>query len=178
MTTSPTSSEAAPQPSALPRLRVVPAPRTAPAIISVDELTTTQSPYVQDALAIDYRPDEDGYFDRQRSRSSELPEPTAFGGRLAQALVEVMVGARPAPQVVRWTSPEVYAVLARRSLVASRRGLQHGRRPVVRRVRVCEVADGVVEVAVVVVYPDRVRAIAMRLTGVDHRWVVTALVVG
>ncbi len=182
MTSPPTSSAAtappSPHPTALPRLRVVPAPRTAPPIISVDELTTTQSPYVQDALAIDYRPDEDEYFDRQRSRSIELPEPNGFAGRLAQALVEVMVGVRPAPQVVRWTSPEVYAVLARRSLVASRRGLQHGRRPVVRRVRVCEIGDGVVEVAVVVVHPDRVRAIAMRMTGVDHRWVVTTLVVG
>jgi Family of unknown function (DUF6459) len=30
----------------------------------------------------------------------------------------------------------------------------------------------------VVVHPDRLRAMAMRLAGVDHRWVVTDLVVG
>ena len=51
-------------------------------------------------------------------------------------------------------------MLARRSLVAARRGLQHTRRPVVRRTRVCDVADGVVEVSVVVVHPDRLRAMA------------------
>jgi hypothetical protein len=157
---------------------VLPIPDTEPPIISVDELRTTESPYVQDALAIDYTPDDDRYFDRQRSRSSELPDPVRFAPQLAQALVEVMVGARPAPQVIRWTSPEVYAVLARRALVAARRGLQNGRQPVVRRVRVHDIADGVVEVAVVVVHPDRVRAMAMRLAGVDHRWVVTDLAIG
>jgi Family of unknown function (DUF6459) len=168
------------------RLRVLPLPRTEPPIIPADgialELTTTESPYVQDALAInyspEYTPDDDRYFDRQRSRSTELPDPRGFVPQLAQALVEVMVGARPCPQVIRWTSPEVYAVLARRALVAARRGLQHGRRPVVRRTRIHDIAEGVVEVAVVVVYPDRMRAMAMRLAGVDHRWVVTDLVIG
>jgi hypothetical protein len=161
-----------------PRLRVVPIPDVDPPIIDVDELRTTVSPYVQDALAIDYTPEDDRYFERQRSRSSELPDPDRFVPQLAQALVEVMVGSRPSPQVIRWTSPEVYAVLARRALVAARRGLQHGRRPVVRRVRVHDIADGVLEVAVVVVHTDRVRAMAMRLVGVDHRWVVTELVIG
>ena len=169
-----------------PRLRVLPLPRTDPPIISPDviamELTTTESPYIQDALAIsytpEYTPDDDRYFDKQRSRSSELPDPNVFVPQLAQALVEVMVGARPCPQVIRWASPEVYAVLARRSLVAARRGLQHGRRPVVRRVRIHDIAEGVIEAAVVVVYPDRLRAMAMRLAGVDHRWVVTDLVMG
>ena len=163
-------------------LRVLPLPRTEPPVISYDEvraaMTTTESPYVQDALAIDYTPDDDRFFDRQRSRASDLPDPERFAPQLAQALVEVMAGARPAPQVIRWTSPEVYAVLARRSLVAARRGLQHTRRPVVRRTRVCDVADGVVEVSVVVVHPDRLRAMALRMAGVDHRWVVTDLVIG
>jgi hypothetical protein len=168
--------------SALPPMRVIPLRRAEPPVISYDEvcaaMTTTESPYVQDTLAIDYTPDDDRYFDRQRSRARDLPDPERFAPQLAQALVEVMAGTRPAPQVIRWTSPEVYAVLARRSLVAARRGLPHGRRPVVRRTRVCGVADGVVEVSVVVVHPDRLRAMAMRMAGVDRRWVVTDLVVG
>jgi hypothetical protein len=163
-------------------LRVIPLRGNEAPVITYEEvvaaMTTTESPYVQDALAIDYTPEDDRYFGHQRSRSSELPDPTRFAPQLAQALVEVMAGARPAPQVIRWTSPEVFAVLARRSLVAARRGLQHGRRPVVRRTRVCDIADGVVEVSVVVVHPDRLRAMAMRMAGVDHRWVVTDLVVG
>lgn len=170
--------------TAFGRLRVLPLPQTEPPIIPIDdlngafELTTTQSPYVQDALAIDYTPDDDRYFDRQRSCSLDLPDPDVFAPQLAQALVEVMAGTRPAPQVIRWTSPEVYAVLARRSLVAMRRGVQPGRRPVVRRTRVQNTGDGIVEVAVVVVHPDRVRAMALRLAGVDHRWMVTDLVIG
>ena len=44
-----------------------------------------------------------------------------------------------------------------------------------------EIADVVrsgVEVAVVVVHPDRLRALAMRMAGVDRRWVVTDLMTG
>jgi len=45
-------------------------------------------------------------------------------------------------------------------------------------VRVQEPADGVVEACAVIVEHDRVRALAMRMTGVDRRWVVTQLQVG
>ena len=69
-------------------------------------------------------------------------------------------------------------MLARRSLVAARRGRSSARRAVVRRVRICEPADGVVEACVVVVHHDRVRAMAMRMTGLDGRWIVTDLTVG
>lgn len=161
-----------------PRLRVLPLPQTAPPIISADEVTATRSPYVQDSLAVDFHPDDARYFDRQRTRSHDLPDPVAFARQLAQAFVEVMAGSRPAPQLIRWTTPEVYAVLARRALVAARRDLPQSRRPMVRAVRVCETADGVVEACAVVVHQDRVRALAMRMAGLDHRWVVTDLAVG
>ncbi len=165
--------------SATPRLlRVLPVPQTAPPVLAVDEITTSTPPYVQDALAVDFTPDDDRFFERQRTHSHDLPDPHAFALQLCQALVEVMGGTRPAPQVIRWTSPEVYAVLARRALVAARRTLPHARRAMVRRVRVQETADGVVEVCAVVVHPDRVRAMALRMTGVDHRWVVTDLALG
>ncbi|MDQ6715712.1 MAG: Rv3235 family protein [Actinomycetota bacterium] len=159
-------------------LRVLPLPRTAPPVITVEEVTTTRDPYVQDALAIDFTPDDDRYFDQQRTRSSDLPDPYAVTQRLAQALVEVMAGTRPAPQLIRWTTPEVYAVLARRALVAARRNLPSARRAVIRRVLVSEPADGVVEACAVIVQQDRVRAMAMRLTGLDGRWVVTDLTIG
>ena len=152
---------------------------------AVEHLRTTEAPYVQDALALDYDlvdpEDDDRYFDRQRCGTVQLPDVHGFATQLSQALVEVMSGTRPAPQVTRWLSPQVYAVLAHRALVATRRAEQlraRSKGPVVRRVRVQEVADGVAEVTVVVVHPDRVRALALRLTGVDHRWVVTDLVVG
>jgi len=161
-----------------PRLRVLPIPQTSPPIIAVDEVTAPRSPYVQDALAVDFTPDDDRYFDQQRTRTLDLPDPQAFTKQLAQALVEVITGSRPSPQVVRWTSPEVYAVLARRSLVAARRNLPSARRAVVRRVRVQVPADGVVEACAVVLHHDRVWALAMRMTGLDGRWVVTDLTIG
>ena len=84
--------------------------------------------------------------------------------------MEVMAGARPAPQVIRWTSPEVYAVLARRSPPPPAAGCS------TRAGRSCAdgrgyatLLDGVVEVSVVVVHPDRLRAMALRMAGVDHR---------
>ncbi len=120
----------------------------------------------------------DPLFDRQPTARADLPLPGPFAARIGQALVEVLWGVRPAVQVVRWTSGEVQAVVARRSLVAARRGTRPGRPPVVRRVRVCEPADGVAEVSLVVVAGDRVRAVALRLTGLDGRWVVTELQVG
>jgi hypothetical protein len=143
------------------------------------------SPFIQGTLAIDLSgrydpvqdPEDREYFGPQRALSRDLPEPRAWVTHMAQALVEVMSGARPAPQVIRWTTPEVYAVVARRNAASGRRA-GVARRALVRRVRICEPADGVVEACAVVVDNGRVRALAMRLTGVDRRWVVSELQVG
>lgn len=162
------------------RLRVTPIPRREPARITADEAFETPAPptsYVQGVLAL-ADPEDDHYFDRQPTRRQHLPPPEAFAHSIGQALVEVMWGVRPSTQVVRWTTAEVYAVVARRSLVAVRRGLRGGRHPVVLSCRVCEPADGVAEAALVVIAGGRVRAVALRLEGLDGRWVVTELLVG
>ncbi len=147
-----------------------------PPVISADEAYAPRSPaYLQDALAIDFsRP----HVDRQPTARADLPDPTPFVASMAQAFVEVMAGNRPAPQVARWTAPQVYAVLARRAFVAARREPGARRRAIVRAVRVQEPADGVVEACAVVVHHDRVRALALRMSGLDRRWVVTDLQVG
>jgi hypothetical protein len=148
--------------------------------------------FVQGTLAFSLATVEDEFFGPQPTAARDLPDPQTWVANLAQALVEVMSGTRPAPQVIRWTSPEVYSAVARRSAMAARRqaarhpgdGSRHGappragRRAVVRRVRICEPADGVVEACAVVVDSGRVRALALRLVGVDRRWLVTELQVG
>jgi hypothetical protein len=168
------------------KLVVRPIPDISPPVIdSRTAVILDPSPFIQGTLAVDFNryfdavqdPDGKDFFGPQRSLASQLPEPVAWVTHIAQALVEVMSGARQAPQVIRWTTPEVYAVVARRNAVASRRAMV-SRRALVRRVRVCEPVDGVVEACAVVVDNDRVRAIAMRLTGIDRRWVVSALQVG
>ena len=167
-------------------LIVRPIPDISPPVIdSRTVVIRDASPFIQGTLAVDFNagheatqdPYDRDYFGPQRTLSDQLPEPEAWVTHMAQALVEVMSGARPAPQVIRWTSPEVYAILLRRNAVSSRREVV-ARRAIVRRVRICEPVDGVVEACAVVVDNGRVRAIAMRLTGVDRRWVVSELQVG
>jgi hypothetical protein len=105
--------------------------------------------FVQGALAIDFRagpdrvqdPDGSEYFGPQRALSRDLPDPAAWVTKMAQALVEVLSGARPAPQLIRWTTPEVYSEMARRNAASGRRPVV-ARRALVRRVRICEPADG------------------------------------
>jgi Family of unknown function (DUF6459) len=171
---------------AFPRIEVRPIPDLSPPIIdSRTAVFQDPSPYVQGTLAVDLGddygpiqdPDDREYFDPQRTSSRDLPEPQEWVTHMAQALVEVMSGARPAPQVIRWTTPEVFSVVARRNAVSVRRAIV-ARRALVRRVRICEPVDGVIEACAVVVDNGRVRALAMRLIGVDRRWVVSELQVG
>jgi hypothetical protein len=171
------------------RIRVRAIPEISPPTIDprAGALTVLQSgrPFVQGTLAISFArhpraaldPRHPGYFEPQRTLSEDLPEPKAWVTHMAQALIEVMSGARPAAQVIRWTTPEVYSAIARRHSAAGRRTMVV-RRAIVRRVIICEPVDGVVEGCAVVVDNGRVRAMAMRLTGVDGRWVVSQLQVG
>jgi len=171
------------QDTSLRPLRVVPAPRHRPPVITDDDLELEPQPqdsalYVQEALAVDFSvASDEQVFGSQPTRRSELPDPRRWAGHLAQAIVEVMVGARPAPQLLRWTTSEVYDVVAHRAYVSSRRGMT-ARRATVRSVHVCEPADGVAEACAVVVDGSRVRALAMRLVGLDGRWRVEALQIG
>lgn len=162
------------------RMRVLPIPQTSPAVVSGAELEPEPSRgFVQGTLAVEFDAEHSGaYFGPQPTTSMDLPDAREWAAHMAQALVEVMTAARPAPQVVRWTSPEVYAAVTRRAAMASRRGFTGGRRAVVRTVRVCEPADGVIEASAVVVDNERVRALAMRMVGLDRRWVVTELQLG
>jgi hypothetical protein len=174
---------------ALRRIAVRAIPDLSPPIIDPRTvMLQNPSPFIQGTLAMDFRGDYDAVqdandpqgrdcFGPQRTFSRDLPEPKAWVTHMAQALVEVMSGARPAPQVIRWTTPEVYSVVARRNAVSGRRSIV-ARRALVRRVRICEPVDGVVEACAVVVDNGRVRALAMRLTGLDRRWVVSELQVG
>jgi hypothetical protein len=117
---------------------------------------------------------------------SQLPDPTLWSGRLAQAVVEVCSGGRPVGQLLRWTSPEVFRTLSERYPPRSARGMSGRTSPVVRplprhrfdqvrSVHVCEPADGVAEVSVVVASNKRWWALALRLEGLNGRWVATRL---
>jgi hypothetical protein len=104
-----------------------------------------------------------------------------------QACVEVVLGDRPASQLVRWTTPSIHRELAYRARVVAQATLRqaggHGARrpavrPQVRQVRACFVAAGIAEVAFTVQYGARHRAIAARLEVISGRWQCTALEFG
>lgn len=170
-------------------IRISPAPTPRPVGVPLPTHDQTEAsphgatPYVQDALAVDFRAaSEEQVFGVQPTVADELPEAARWSARIGQALVEVMHGARPPAQVLRWTSAEVYTVVARRGALAARRagrsqrqGEGVTRRVRVRTARVCHPRDDVTEASLVVADGRRVRALAMRLEGRDGRWVVTAL---
>src|SRR5438093_1444849 len=58
-------------------------------------------------------PDDETWSEPQPTPSAALPDPRAWSGRLVQATLEVLAGARPAAQLLRWTSAAVYADIER-----------------------------------------------------------------
>lgn len=104
---------------------------------------------------------------------SRLQDPREWSAMLAQAVVEVLAGRRPATQLVRWLDLEVYERIRRSQL---RRPTAAGGAPVrVRRVRVSVSPDGWAEAVAVVDDGRRCRAIALRLEALQRRWLCTEL---
>ena len=67
-----------------------------------------------------------------------LPSPRTWAARVVQAIVEVLSGVRPATQLVRWTTEEVYEEISSRVLPGrgwGRRGPAARRRPLAARER-------------------------------------------
>ncbi|KQT89355.1 hypothetical protein ASG49_16390 [Marmoricola sp. Leaf446] len=106
----------------------------------------------------------------------------AFAQRFAAAVVEVVGGDRGPSQLLRWTSPEVYADLQRRSALMNRTvpGDRRVRRlrSQVRSVHLSCPAPGAVELSIHVRRGERSRAVAARLVQREGRWCCTALEFG
>ncbi len=133
--------------------------------------------------------EDDDFARPRRTPAQALPEPRRWAAQFVRAAVEVTAGIRPPSQLVRWTSEEVQATLARRATLAVRAARAAGRAPVttprpvpcrvvVRSARACIPRDGVAEVSLVVSDGSRLRAVAVRLDGLDGRWRATALEIG
>lgn len=110
----------------------------------------------------------------------DFPEPRQWVARLAAAVSDVMIGARPASQLTRWlTRDQLIRVSTRATAIArhpsarAQRGTPRAR--TVRAVRVCPVAPGVIEASAVLVGGDRSQAIAFRIEAVAGRWLATVV---
>ncbi|GGL65770.1 3-hydroxyacyl-CoA dehydrogenase [Curtobacterium sp. Csp1] len=95
--------------------------------------------------------------------------------------MEVLAGARDVDSIARWVTEDVHRHLLHRAAVAARARALRRRarsRPLVQvgTVRLCPVAPGVVEAAVVVHTRAHARAVALRLELRQGRW--RAVVVG
>ena len=97
-----------------------------------------------------------------RLEAGGLPqgEPIAGVGRLAEAVVDVLLERRPVEQMRRWLSRDVAGLL---TAPGTRRGApRFASRSMIRSVRLHQPAAGIVESTVVVQDGSRVRAVALR----------------
>lgn len=168
------------------RLRVLPIPTVDPPPMTASqfaELTRSRSrgtiAYTQHVLSVDFaRGEGDPHFAPQPTASQDLPDAAQWSRQVLRVLLEVMDGSRPARQLRRWVAHPIHDRAARRGVVARRRGGRAHKPNVVLSVHVCTPIDGVAEVAALVMHNARHRAVALRLTGLDGRWLVTALEMG
>ena len=123
-----------------------------------------------------------------------IPDPRRLVGAIAQAVAEVLLGARARQQLSEVATLEVLALLERNGgrlaprdagRLAPRDGGRlapgGGRlapRPRVTSIRLCEPRRGVAEVAAVIDTGARRRAMALRLQAVQGRWRCTVVRVG
>ena len=122
----------------------------------------------------------DDFFGHQPTSTSSLPDPQPLIENLARCVIEILAGARDLDQVARWITDDVQRHLLRRVVLSARARAAKGQKAVrpaftIGTVRTCEPADGVVEAVVIVRGRARVRAVAIRLEGLDRRWRASAI---
>ena len=122
----------------------------------------------------------DDFFNGQRCGSEDLPPPHAFLKTLAYCVIEVLSGVRNLNQISRWLSEDVYALMAKRVVIAER--ARRAKNLVathpkfsIGNIHYCEPSDGVIEASILVHGRGRTRAMAVRIEGIDKRWKTTAL---
>src|SRR6188508_2112626 len=132
------------------------------------------------ATALKPRFDEREFFGQQPTSTASLPDPRPLLENLTRCVIEIIAGARDLEQIARWVDDEVYKTLLKRVVLSAQARQATGRAPTrpvfaIGSLTVCEPRDGVVEAVVVVRGRARVRAVAIRLEGLDRRWRATAI---
>jgi len=124
--------------------------------------------------------DSDDFFGQQPASTRTLPDPQPLLENLTRCVIEILAGARDLEQISRWVTDDVYRILLKRVVIASRARQARGQSTVrptftLGTVRVAEPRDGVVEAVVIVHNRARSRAVAIRLEGLDRRWRASAI---
>ena len=124
--------------------------------------------------------DEREFFGQQPTSTASLPDPRPLLENLTRCVIEILAGARELEQIARWVNDDVYRHLLKRVVISSRARQAKGQKPTrpsfaIGSTTICEPRDGVVEAVIIVRGRARVRAVALRLEGLDNRWRATAI---
>ena len=173
------------RPTALPALRLLPAPVPEPPYddelpSALRRLRTAPLRLAPAPLRlVPPLPGEDDEWTRPRTPLDALSPVQPFAHALVQRLLEVLAGVRPVTQLQRDTTPELYGRLERYVAALPR---STGARPdgrAVRSVRVQTQPEGVAEGCATVKRQTpqgpRAAALAFRLEGLEGRWCCTEL---
>lgn len=99
---------------------------------------------------------------------SELPNLERWTLTYVVTVIEVMAGRRPVQQIARSTHRFTYNSILRS--IGSVKEV-----PKIRKIHRNQPIEGVVELTAVLIFKDRVRALAARFEGVDRKWLCTEL---
>ena len=100
--------------------------------------------------------------------ASELPELNIFVESFAKSVLEIWAGKRSASQLSRYCHSAVYQDL----LTSIGYQKEVGK---FRKIHINEPLDGLCESTVTVRFNDRLRSMALRFEGLDHKWICTSL---
>ena len=98
----------------------------------------------------------------------ELPNLHEWIMKFIVSVVEVWAGRRQPAQLIRFCHRVIYMELLRKSGTQKEIGK-------IKSIHLSEPLDGICETTVLIRYGDRIKAVVIRLEGVDGRWLCTAL---
>lgn len=127
----------------------------------------TQGPLLY-SIPSSFGEDYDPEFAPQPTSASDLPEPRVWTLKFATSVLEIWAAKRQPAQLARWCHHTIYSQLMEKV------GSLHevGK---IRKLHQCQPLDGICESALTVRFDDRMRSLAIRFEGVDHRWLCTSL---
>jgi len=110
----------------------------------------------------------DAEFAPEPTSAADLPNIQELTQQFIHNVLEIWAGRRSASQVQAMCHHLIFADLQRKAGHQD----QVGR---IRKIKVTQPLDGISESTVTVRYGERLRVVAIRFEGLDHRWLCTAL---
>jgi hypothetical protein len=105
---------------------------------------------------------------RRPSPLSQLPDLEDWVGKYIVSVIEIYGGKRPLQQLARWSHRNIYTQLSKN--IGTWKPL-----PKIRKIYISQPLEGIAEVTATLKFDQRVRSLALRFEGVDHRWLCTQL---